>query len=100
MNASEAAVLTMQYLDAFNLRGWTFKVVERFTSPQLADKVGYCEATHKTIWVTQRGLNLETIQHEVAHALQPIEQFRDAEKAHGEDFVAALELVTKVQVEA
>jgi hypothetical protein len=98
MTASEAAIVTMDYLDAFNLVGWRFKVVERFTSPQLADKVGYCEATHKTIWVTKRGLNLETIQHEVAHALQPIEQFRSAEKAHAADFQAALERVQKMEL--
>src|ERR1035441_9682059 len=85
---SDIAILeTYKLLDALNLRDWKVRVIERFTAPQLADLHGYCDAIYKTIWYTERGIANDTeaqtlIAHEVAHCLQPIVQFRDAEKAH------------------
>ncbi len=90
--------LTLALLDALELKDWKVKIIERFTAPRLADKVGYCEVTARTIWLTTRGLNLETVQHEVAHCLQPAEQFADIgdDVSHGPDFEAALGRVRKV----
>ncbi len=91
------AVEIYKLLDALELKNWKVKVIERFTSPRLVDKVGYCEVPARTIWLTTRGLNLETIQHEVAHCLQPAAQFYYDDLAHGPDFDAALERVRKVE---
>ncbi len=98
MRADEATLETYKLLDALELKDWKVKIIERFTSTRLADKVGYCEAPARTIWLTSRGLNLETVQHEVAHCLQPAEQFADIgdDVSHGPDFEAALERVRKV----
>jgi predicted SprT family Zn-dependent metalloprotease len=61
----------------------------------MMDLVGFCDVTVKTIWLTKRAIDddaeaLRVIRHEVAHCLQPPEQFYDEDAAHGKDFEAAL----------
>jgi hypothetical protein len=104
MTITDAVLRTGEYLRAFNLNGWKVKVIERFTAPQLADLIGYCERPDKTIWLTRAAIErpdaLETIQHEVAHCLQPPEQFTSEALAHGDDFERALAEVRKVDMNA
>jgi hypothetical protein len=100
MTTNDAVFLTTAYLRAFDLSGWKVKVIERFTAKTLSHFIGYCEEPDRTIWLTHRGIEddakaLELIMHEVAHALQPAEQFYDEAAAHGPDFDKALERVVR-----
>jgi hypothetical protein len=105
MTTTDAVFLTTTYLRALDLNGWKVKVVERFTSEKLSHLIGYCEVTDKTIWLTKAAIERSdalataTIQHEVAHCLQPAAQFYDESAAHGADFEKALERVRKMNIE-
>lgn len=102
MTANDAVFLTAAYLRAFDLNGWQVRLIDSFRSgsPLAAfDRGGYCEVSARTIWLTKRGIESdaarEIIMHEIAHCLQPAEQFYDESAAHGPDFEKALERVRK-----
>lgn len=94
MTPSEAIDTTLWMLELSGLKGWQVKIVERFTAPHRADKIGCCEVPARTIWLTQEALDRDdtwaTIVHECAHALQPIDS-----EPHGPEFHAALARVRK-----
>jgi hypothetical protein len=102
MTPTEAFHQTHKLLDAFGIKGWQVKIVERFTGDWLKDMAGFCELTARTIWLKADELDHNAdawglITHEVAHCLQPHEQYYDEALAHGPDFERALVEVRKVE---
>ena len=107
MTTNDAVFLTAAYLRAFDLHGWQVRLIDSFRpgSPLVAfNRGGYCEVTARTIWLTKRGIEnnaeaRENIMHEIAHCLQPAEQFYDESMAHGPDFEKALERVREKDID-
>lgn len=102
MTTNDAVFLTTSYFQALGLAGWQVRLIDSFRpgSPLVAfNRGGYCEVTARTIWLTKRGIESdaarEIIMHEIAHCLQPAEQFYDESASHGPDFEKALERVRK-----